>query len=275
MAYGTHTETALKGATEAAVVAALTTAANGWQQIGDGIPFLVGPDGKVTSLEAFLGRPLVKKGSPKFDELQSFCDYANQHADPQTRLFADLSDQSFSIVFDHHGKGAEGLPGRMQHRAYFSPEIHPDWQAWTKADRRSMGQVDFAEFIEDNLRNIVDPVAADMLELAQTLEVKKSVEFTSSRRLADGQTEFTFNETLQANGRGTLEVPNKITLSLPVFKGGGTVTITARFRFRLHDQKLAFAYLLDHPEELREAAFRAMLAEINKGTGLPALMGRP
>jgi uncharacterized protein YfdQ (DUF2303 family) len=262
--------------TEASVIADLAMRAGAVQQIeDDGIPFYISPKGEAVSLEAFLSRPPYRKGTVQLGTLDSFVDYVNEFKAADSMLFADPDANSLVCIFDFHESGGRGKAGRGVHRATFSPKCTTDWFAWTGANKKTFGQVEFAEFIEDNLRNIVEPTAADMLELAQTIEAKKNVSFNSSTRLSNGQTSLEYVENVEARGKGDIAIPNKIVLGLAVYEGGEAFRVDARFRFRLKEGKISFEYLLDHPDEKRKVAFADLVKKIETGVGTGAFTGKP
>ena len=63
-----------------------------------------------------------------------------------------------------------------------------------------MTQVDFARFLEENMPDVVEPDSAELLEVALTFEAKKSVEFSSGVRLANGQIQFQYDEVSPGHG---------------------------------------------------------------------------
>lgn len=84
-----------------------------------------------------------------------------------------------------------------------------------------MQQAEFAEFIERNLPDIVEPVGADMLEISRSLQAKKKVSFASGIRLANGQTELTYEEDIQGTAaKGKLQIPEIFKIGIKVIEGG-------------------------------------------------------
>ncbi len=120
------------------------------------------------------------------------------------------------------------------------------------------------------LAEIVEPAAADMLELAQSLHVSKQSEFTSDKRLADGRVQFAYRQeqTATAGANGNIDIPTRITLRIPPFDGWLTAfTLSARFRYRMRAGTLTMGYIIDRLPETVLACqdelttqFRALLA---------------
>lgn len=128
-----------------------------------------------------------------------------------------------------------------------------------------MDQAAFAEFIEDNAQNIVEPSSAEILEIAQSLQVKRGVAFESGQRLADGNVQFGYREetTATAGSAGQLRIPATLTLALRPFEGGEAYKVTAHFRYRLQGSALTLGFKLQEPAKIREDAFKEIANEVS------------
>lgn len=246
-------------------------------------PHLVELEGHEPFLAAHLGGRLVTKGLEEFAEApyrqrgafvadtpQGFVDYVLDHRQPGTGVFLRLQPPSVHAVLDGHtaGRNAVDAPevpgsfgglddaGHGEHTATLQFLETPDWQAWVSNSGKLMPQVRFAEFIEDHAGVIIEPTAADMLEVATTFEARKSVEFVESTRLTSSTRGLTYKETstAKAGEKGHLEVPEFIRLLLQPFRGAPTYEVRARFRYKIEDGKLAVGYVLDRPDKVLEAA---------------------
>ena len=129
--------------------------------------------------------------------------------------------------------------------------------------------MEFALFTEKNLEEIREPSAAQMLETVLTLQSNKDITFKSGRRIANGQTQFAYNENLNdtAGANGTLEIPEELTLGIKVFEGCDVAdSITAKFRYRIADGKILMWYDLVRPHKVHELAFNDILETMKNGT---------
>lgn len=236
-----------------------------------GHEYAVVPDGfKFESLERVFDQPWRKRGDLRFELPDDFSRYVNLHKEPGTRIFADMGQGRICAVIDHHHAFAEW----RGHRATLSPPQDPDWLDWRAADGKHMSQVDFAQFIEDHLPNILDPDGAELLEVAQHLEAKQAVTFKSAERLTDGARAFVFEETAQGRvGNGKIEVPATFELWLPVFRGNEERPMTARLRYRIRNGELVLWVHLDRPHEVLEGAIAAMGDQIEASTLIPVWRG--
>lgn len=236
----------------------------------------------IIDLEHALDNPRRKKGTVTLHEAESFAAYVNKHklADV-TEIYADVTAQSVVAVINDDAPQLDGAgdsaAGWRDHRAVLALKRTDPWNIWRGIDGHMLGQVAFAEHIEANAADIVEPDAATMLELAQTLEVKKDVEFKSSNLLANGQRQLTFHEKLTEAGgaNGTLEIPKEIVLGIAPFEIGGAYKVTARFRYRMADGRLTLGIKIDRPEDVIRSAFKDVIDTISDQTDLDLLYGTP
>jgi uncharacterized protein YfdQ (DUF2303 family) len=114
-----------------------------------------------------------------------------------------------------------------------------------------------------------------MLEIALTFEAKKAVEFSSGVRLSNGQIQLQYDELIRGTAKkGTLEIPEKFYLGIPVFQGGPAYRIEARLRWRLQDGKAIFWYEMVRPHKVVEDALATVARNIANETGIAILAGR-
>lgn len=280
--------------TNAAVIAAIAREAEASKKPTAltvvGTQALLTSTGTVISLEKYQPAPNRKRASVQTYETASFIDYVNRHAiGGSTHLFGQASELggSFSAILDYHGRVNNGdvpaptpnNPAWGDHTASLSLVASPEWQRWVGKNSVYMSQEAFAEFIEDNLTDIVVPDAATILEMAQGLQGKKTVQFKSGKNLKDGSIKLEYVETIDVSGSATRRddafvVPNKFTLALVPFVGAAGVEIEARLRFRIgNNGALTFAYILDRPYKVIEAAFQLARAEIEEKTAIKVVLG--
>lgn len=211
--------------------------------------------------------PVRKTGDYTFTETDSLIGYLAKHGRDETEVWGSDKSGTIRAVIDAHD---EATPGHEMHTATLRLTHTQDWQEWTKSSGRAMTQVEFAEFIEDHLPNIVEPSAGDMLTIAQSLEAKKSVDFKASTRLQDGNIGLQWEETTtaRAGGKGQLEIPQRFALGIQVYEGMDAWRITARLRYRIHEGgRLTLSYILDRPDDARREAFSEAVAKVQEGSG--------
>lgn len=234
--------------------------------------------------------PLRRTGHPVFHEPASFGAYVAAQKVAGTSLYADVTGgrggaQMTAVIDGHEPTG--GAPGWAEHKASLVLRETRSWMRWTVKDGVEQKPEAFAEFLEDNARDIVEPDAASLIELARTLEVHKDVNYVNITRPATGARKLHYDETVTAKGgdKGDIVIPDVLSLALAPWEGVDRFGVTAKFRFRLSGGSLALSFVLVRPEAVLEAAFVGMpdadppvpgvLTVVQDLTGLTALHGRP
>lgn len=266
------------------------------------IPYAIVPAGcQVSSLLAQkypYGLPPRKpdhiKTTVSLTNAASFCAYVKLYADAHTRIFGNPEEFSFRAVLDYHGASntpnlipdGSGTPAPttpstlsaefMDHNAIFNLRKSEQWNVWIARNEKEIPQVEFAEFIEDNCADIVDPKSAIMLQIARELTAHMDVNFASKVTPKNGTTQFAYTEVLttgQPGQSGNMEVPDKFTILIPIFYGEQLVTVEARLRFRINSGKLKFIFKLYRPAELLSDAFNLASARIRQDLDMDILLG--
>jgi uncharacterized protein YfdQ (DUF2303 family) len=254
--------------------------------VEDGKTYVVpGKDGGVELVKVpdEAEHPLGIKAARTVTDARSFIDYVNRHSDEHTEIWADQKRSTIVAVIDSHASaeiilGAGGRPGYERHKLTLTLEHTPSWLAWAKLDREQVAQEVFAEHIEENIADVLKPAAADLLELAQTFQATRGVEFGQSTRLSNGEFQIVYSETLdgKAGRKGDVVIPDEILLGLIPYLGGEGYQIPAKFRWRLRDSVLTLGYSLVRPDVILEKAFADVLNVVRAGiTDRPIFLGRP
>lgn len=258
-------------------------ALNAGMQLADtrtvnGHPFaILPPDCSVHDLESKLPAPLRKTGAVTLNDMGSFIAYVLAEKIAATRLYGSFTNPGFLAVFNDHHSVTEQSPGWRDYRASYDCPLSVEWKTWTTGSGKQMTQEQFAQFIEDNLPDIANPPAADMLEISRSLEAKKKVNFASGIRLANGQNELTYEEQISGTAaKGKLSVPEMFTIGIPVLEGGIKYAVESRLRYRIADAgKLTMWFELVRPHKIVEDAALAVWQEIEQKTGLTVFNGKP
>lgn len=201
------------------------------------------------------------------DDLASLTDYLGGHPGPQ-EVWADEPGARVVGIIDPPGAGWAG------HRVTYRLQLTPEWRAWSANSGALLGQVTFAEFIEDRVADIVKPSGAEMLELAQSFEATTQSRFESAQRLADGRRALEFREEVQATaGRGSIEIPAHFEIGVAPWLGSDPFKVTARLRYRITDGTLSIGYKLVDPDVVLRAAFADIVAKLRESHEVR--LGRP
>jgi len=270
----TH-EPARKSDTEAALAAgaALAGPQSPLAADKDLAAYAVLPKGyQLESLEAFLERPLRIREEVALQDADSFIAYLNDFKVLDvSRIFFNGDEEQFTAVIDYHGTDEASW---CTHNAGFKPRRSEEFKTWLASNRKQLTQVDFARFLEENLPDVVEPNSAELLQVALTFEAKRSVEFSSGVRLANGQIQFQFDETIRgAAQKGTIEIPEQFVLGISIHTNGPAYRIPVRLRWRLQESKLTFWYEIVRPHKFIEDALREILARVAQETGIAVLAG--
>lgn len=239
--------------------------------VGDvgGVPVYAIANGmKIETLEKLYesqqSQPRHLKQTVELLSIDSFIRYFNRFAGESSTIFANPIEGKFIAILDYHSAPSE--PAWGTHKlSYLCPRT-VEWSRWIRINNEKMSQEEFALFIEDNSREITDPNGAEMLEIAASLKAKNNVNFRSSVRLDNGQTQFTYEEKIdgQAGITGQLQIPEKIKLVLKPFQGGHPYEAEARFRYRITQQGLVMWYTLIRPHLIQEDAVRDVLQKVRE-----------
>jgi uncharacterized protein YfdQ (DUF2303 family) len=225
--------------------------------------------------DQYRDKPRRKIGIVDVRDVPSFLAYYSKHASPDAEVFADRRRGTITAILDAH-TGYGGIPQWQGHRLVLQLQHTDVFKAWAAVDGQLMAQSTFAEFIEDRRADIVEPTAADVLELAQTFQATTKVDFKSSTILKSGQRQLSYVESIEATGgqRGEMAVPDHLQLAVPVYEGATVADpIIARLRFRIIDSRLKLAVVLDQLANVVEAAFEGVVADIDAGVPVPVLRG--
>lgn len=240
-----------------------------------GVVLPAGTTHEVIDLERFLPNPRRKTGRVSLHDGESFATYVVKHkVDGATTLYADVTTQKIVAVLDDASTGDAGWRG---HVATLDLKRTDAWQAWIQKDNQLLRQVVFAEHIEDNLADIVEPDGATLLEIAQTFQAHTNVRFESSRLLQSGQRQFVYVEDTSATAgtKGDIEVPKELVLGLAPFEVGELYRVTARIRYRLSSGDLHLGYKMERPEDILRQAFADVVKDVQSRTGQDVLYGTP
>jgi len=236
------------------------------------------PGGKfeLASLERFQfpqGQPPERiKACPAFQDGASFCRYVNEYKEDKEdslQVFADTAGVRLEAILDYHEP--PDVPAFCQHRPTWQLTLSPQWQIWFGRHDQLIKQVDFAEFIEDNYRDIESPAPAVMLEVARELVAHSEVNFESKINQKDGTANLRWTEDTKTTGN--TEVPDRFRICIPVFFGEQPVSIDCILRFRIRDGKLSFQYKMYRPAETKLEAFKFAVAGVSQSIGVEVHLG--
>lgn len=231
-------------------------------------------DLKFEDTDRWAAKPRRVERVPLLTDAASFLRYLDRRGalgnSAALEVWADLTHLRFTAILD----GKDGWRGD---RATLELTESPEWAAWTVRSGALRSQLDFADFIEDNLGSIAEPDGAVLLEIVQSMQGRSKVEWKSAEWIANGARSFAWVEEVDAKAgkKGTLEIPAKFTLGLRPFIGSEPFKVTANLRYRITDGTLQIGFKLPDVGRIVEQAFNDVVAAVEAGVPVPVLRGRP
>lgn len=244
------------------------------------------PGWTMKELDDFVYRdyPRRKTGNITLTTQDSFIDYITQHSIPNaTSIYCyanyEMSVVRFlSVINDHLGPSEGGQQWR-DHLAFFNPESSVEWKRWQGNNKKVMSQIEFASYIEENLRDIASvegmPTGQQLLEMALSFEANQDMRFKSAIRLQNGGVQMSFVQDDDSQTLAKMQMFDKISIGIPVFWNGDPYRIDARLRYRVRDSKLYFWYELIRPDKVIEDATKTLIASIKEKTNVFFYFGDP
>lgn len=224
--------------------------------------------------EKTLPFPVRKRGAVAVYDVSSFNQLLSDNKDGgNITIYADHTALSPIVaVMNGHGSGG---PGWGDFRISLEFRLTNEWQRWESINGKMMAQVDFAEFIEENIADIATPPGAEMLEIVQYLTMTKSVNFKSAIRLSDGQTQFRNEESVETKVRASEAViPPMLTLGLVPMVGLPAYAVQARFRYRLSDGRLTLGVRMERLDVLKRQIVTDVIDSIVAPDGAAIVNGK-
>lgn len=227
--------------------------------------------------------PRRKIAKVKMHDAESFIDYTKRHgslADSTVWCIADYKagKVGFTAILNDHGE-EDNQAAFRDHRATFSPEFSEEWNRWTGKNKQPFNQAAFAEYIEENLKDIASvegsPTGAQMLEMALAFEANQDMKFKSAIRLQNGGVQMAFTQDDDAGTLAKMSAFDRFTVGFPVFWNGDAYRIDARLRYRVREGKLTFWFELIRQDLILEAATQTLIGLIRDKTGNPFFFGEP
>jgi uncharacterized protein YfdQ (DUF2303 family) len=237
--------------------------------------FAIAPeDYTLHDLEKYQDKPRRVCGTFNAEDLASFCRYVTRFKDDSTTIAASVEHAVMTAVLDYH----EGIvaPRFGEHKAVYAPPLSEEWKRWSGVDGKPMAQAAFAQFIEENAADIVEPAGAGVIDLARSLRATRKIDYQSEVDLADGTIGLRYEETTETHGskRTEIAVPKFLMLGIPVFFGGTPYAVKAWFRYRVGDDKhLSFAIELHRNRFIYQDAFLDLVKAVEQGTEIEPLLG--
>jgi uncharacterized protein YfdQ (DUF2303 family) len=236
----------------------------------DGGQFTIVPQGaRLVHLEPKPDDFIV--AAPSFDFRQSFTDYVTDFKSANSRIFASISEMKIIAALDYHDKA--GASGKMRHMPKLTLRHSPEWNAWWQINGRNQGQVDFAEFIEEHLDDILAPAGAQLLEMVENFTENRTVKFQSKTKRANGSITVSYQDEEDPTSTGNTKIPERLKLNLAVFEGEEPQEIEAFVRTSTQGGHLSILVKLHQVAQVKRKAFLRVCEEVGAATGITVAHG--
>ncbi|GAN83849.1 DUF2303 family protein (plasmid) [Novacetimonas hansenii] len=271
------------------------------------------PDGvKLHSVKAFLDEnrivPERRKGTAVFTDVPSFCAHALRFQAVNSVIFAndDRENPSMMSVLDYHEAGPDERTGthNCEHRGLYRFPLSDEWKAWQAFEKRGYVSItDFAEFIENRLLDVMEPISSTpvdgespldaamretvaklggnladshrLLELSRGLKVHENSRVAQAVNLSSGEGQMVF-QTEHADEKGEpLKVPNLFLIAIPVFANDAAYRLLVRLRYRLRGGSVTWAVERYRADVAFDDAFAGVLLQASGTTQMPVMRGKP
>lgn len=201
---------------------------------------------------------------------ESFGMAITDHRDDRTKVFADSEGSAITAIFDFLKTGGNSSPaGWGQLRAQIGFAESRKLKEW-KRTLEWMTQVEFANFLEDHLEDVLTPSGQELLSIATDLEASSTGGFKGKVNLDNGSVRLAFS----AETETTVEVPRNLTLGIPLFEHGDRYKLGARLRFVISGGMVKFRLLFTNLQDAKDQEFERIVQEIEEKTSQPIYRGR-
>lgn len=171
----------------------------------------------------------------------------------------------------------ETVAGWKDFTAWLMPQASHEWKTWTQFDGKRMSQFEFAQFIEDNIKDVANedgyPTGTDMLKMAVQFEMSQDKRIKSAIRIQSGGTNIEYVDNDDAATVERMEAFNKFMLGIPVFWQGQAYYLEAKLRYRVREGVLSLWYDLVRPDIVVDDAVKQILSDIEANIEVPVLYG--
>jgi uncharacterized protein YfdQ (DUF2303 family) len=244
--------------------------------------FLVPEGWKAEIHEELLPQPMRKKGTVTLTDNDSFIYFLKRQGSlANCAVYVEVNYREgkacFTAVLNENGE-TEGETAWRDFRAVYEPVKSYEWQQWRGYDGKKFTQKDFAEFLEENGKDIASqpgmPTGVQMLEMAANFEAKQDIVIKSAMRMQSGTVAFSYTDLHDDATTQRMEIFQKFAIGIAPFFNGQAYPITARLKYQLSGGKVTFWYDLVRPDLVLQDAVLTLISAV-KEAGFPVLFGKP
>lgn len=204
-------------------------------------------------LEKYRTAPNRRRGTFYPATVESLIAYVERHRGDATTVWVHPTEGVIVAVLDDHSPTEAAW---RQHRAQLTLIQTEEWKFWMQGNKQWFDQETFAERLQDGLPDIAVPDAAELLEIAQTLQGTTEAKFRSGVNVSNGEVKIQYDESVEATAgkHGDLAIPEVFKLAIAPFVGSEGVEVTARLRWRVNSGMVKLGYSLEQPDRIVQEA---------------------
>lgn len=234
---------------------------------------IVQNDQKLVDLEGYMNTPTAIRGKYSFSRQTSFIDYVKEHKVPATRIYVTSATVIIAVI----NHAAKGDPQWNDHQAELTLKQTPQWNVWKGQSGKSMNQRDFAQFIEDNASDIIEPKGAELLDLIRTIKASQTLELGGEVNEKGDLTSqiFELRANTKTGARLDIELPGSFKIALSPYEDGSIAAIECRLRFKIEAPKMSLSYEIRHIDRIEREAVDKIAWNVRTMTEVPVWYGTP
>ena len=232
-------------------------------------------------LEPYLPAPLAIRRVVAASDLRGLIDYVKKFKTGDTQFYSSPLVMGGNLKLlarmDDH---LPDSPSHINHTVEYPCPTSAEWRTWIGSNKTAMDQKKFADFLETNLRDILVPSGADMLQMASNFRDVSSAEFNSAVNRTNGRVNFQW---IEKDVVGKAQLPEDFQIAIPVFEGmtenaaeagqpskmmALRYALKARLRWRVKDAELSLWYELDRHDLTFRLAFDDLIERVHAETGI-------
>lgn len=203
----------------------------------------------------------------------SLADYLARYGCAETVVYADPENERISAVLN------ERAPSGGHELVTMAPQLHPLWAPWAKLAGRRISLEDFARFVAENRRSIIEPAGRELSMTLSQVRAVVSVEIDRGRG-KDAVNGLVVRSKIQGTEKSErVELPDSLALHVPLYVQTDAKRVDLDLCIEAdRDGTVSVLVTSGTVAEARVAAFGEMIETVRGGTealGCVHTFGRP
>jgi uncharacterized protein YfdQ (DUF2303 family) len=212
-------------------------------------------------------RPMRNVGDVRVADVESFAYMVERENIPETTIVrADMNNRNFVAIINFAEDGK--IAGFEDRTISLSLVRTLEFGRWMANNRERMTQLQLADFLEENLENIVEPPAAEMIEMISNLKVKRNAQYHSVIDTNTGAQSLSFSETIKGETvNGSMDFRSKFKIAITPYIGSKPYEIECNVRFSVGEERLRIFFNMINIAKIEEHAFDAENTKVRDAMG--------